>query len=283
MTAFLRRLPLSPPAAPPAPPTAGAAGRRDAGGDGARSTRCPASVPPMRPCRPPRSGRWRWRVPRPAPRRRCWCAPTRRAWKAARHRAPVRRAAHRRARPRRVACCRCARSATAAWSRSPAGRHGAGRPADAAARAAGSGRWHRGPAGLAAGRSHHALSARSACCSARTASASSCCACSASRSSPSPSSLLTIGGAVYAFMLRSLAPLQRVVRFARPRPEHRPHAAAEERQPEVGRADRGAQPRLAHAAAAALVAMRDGEARVHSLLDATPDAIPPWTARRASP
>ena len=83
---------------------------------------------------------------------------------------------------------------------------------------------------------------------------------------------LTIGG-VYAFMLRSLAPLQRVVRFSRDlgqnigRTLHEKSGSREvaELTEALNHASRTLQQQL--------VAMRDGEARVHSLLDATPDAI----------
>ncbi len=84
--------------------------------------------------------------------------------------------------------------------------------------------------------------------------------------------LLTIA-AVYAFMLRSLAPLQRVVRFSRSLGD------------EIGRTlqERSGSLEVAeltdalnHASQTLqqqLGSLRDSEARVHSLLDATPDAI----------
>ncbi len=78
---------------------------------------------------------------------------------------------------------------------------------------------------------------------------------------------------VYAFMLRSLAPLQRVVRFSRNLGEGLGRTLQEksgsrevaELTDALNHASRTLQQQL--------VSIRDSEARVHSLLDATPDAI----------
>ena len=164
----------------------------------------------------------------------------------------------------------------------PAGRHGAGAQRRLGARAAGSGRRHRGPAGLAAGRSHHAARPVGVLFSQDGEREQLLRLQRELFLAIALGGALTIGG-VYAFMLRSLAPLQRVVRFSRDlgqnigRTLHEKSGSREvaELTEALNHASRTLQQQL--------VAMRDGEARVHSLLDATPDAILALDGQRASP
>ncbi|WP_293412173.1 PAS domain S-box protein [Piscinibacter sp.] len=84
--------------------------------------------------------------------------------------------------------------------------------------------------------------------------------------------LLTIA-AVYTFLMRSLAPLQRVVRFSRSLGDQ---VGLTLQQQGNSREVAELTEALNHASLTLqqqLVSIRDNEARVHSLLDATPDAI----------